>query len=131
MSKSIYGYVTYDVQESQSHFIFSKPKVVPLKSKSLAILELFSVFLAFKGMFSLLRNFHKYINNIFVVIDVQVVLTCVLSDSVKTKNQYTKNHIRDIHRMKKELEDLYKIPFQFKYVPTSDNPATLILGDQH
>ena len=47
-SKSAYGFAAYIVQNGQSHLIFSKAKVAPLWSKTLPVLELFSLFLAFK-----------------------------------------------------------------------------------
>ena len=125
-AKSAYGYAAYVVQDGQSHLIFSKVKVAPLKTKTLPTLELLSVFLAFKGLFTLLRNFSNIIKNVFIGIDAQVVLTWVLSDSIKTKSIYTKNRVRNIHEMKSQLEEKYQIPFHFKYVPTSQNPADLL-----
>ncbi|CAL4117170.1 unnamed protein product, partial [Meganyctiphanes norvegica] len=126
-SKVAYGYAVYVVQKGKSNLVFAKPKVAPLKPKSLPTLELMSVFLAFKGLFSILKNLRNVkINNIFIAVDAQVVLSWLLSDNIKTKNLYAQNRVRDIQRMKGELVEKYNIPFHFRYVPTSFNPADLL-----
>ena len=56
-SKSAYGFAAYMVQNGNSHLIFSKVKVAPLRSRTLPVLELLSVFLAFKCLNQILRNF--------------------------------------------------------------------------
>ena len=122
-----YGYVTYGVQEGNACILFAKPKVVPLIQKSLPTLELLSVFIAVQGLFSLLRIYNKFkINNIFIAVDAQVVLSWLLSDVIKTKNQFARNRIKDIHRMLKELDEKYKVPIKFRYVPTAQNPADML-----
>ena len=89
-------------QGSSANLIFAKSKVAPLKRKSLPTLELLSVFLSHKGLFSLLKTFRKVkIRKIVIAVDAQVVLAWLLSDDVKTKNQFAKNRIMDIHKMKK------------------------------
>ena len=126
-SKNAYGYVAYAVQNGQSCNVLSKAKVAPLITKSLPTLELLGVFLSFKGLFSILKTFSRVrINNIFIAVDAQVVLSWLLSDVVKTKNQFARNRIRDVHRMKKDLFDQYGIPIHFKYVSTDQNPADLL-----
>ena len=50
----------------------------------------------------------------------------LLLDNVKTKNQFAKNRILDIHKMKKELLELCGIPLHLKYVPTYCNPADML-----
>ena len=126
-SKRAYGYVAYAVQNGQSRFLFSKPKVAPLSQKSLPTLELLGVFVAFKGLYSILRNLsHIEFNNVYIAVDAQVVLSWLLSDTVKTKNLFAKNRIKDIHKMMKDLQDKYKMPIHFKYVPTDENPADLL-----
>ena len=126
-SKKAYGYVAYAVQNGKSGFILSKPKVAPMQTKSLPTLELLSVFLAFKGLYSILKTFKKVkVKNIFIGVDAQVVLSWLLSDVVKTKNQFARNRIRDVHRMFKELTELYNVPIFFKYVPTKENPADML-----
>ena len=126
-SKGAYGYVAYAVQNGKSCYVLSKAKVAPLQPKSLPTLELLGVFLAFKGLFSMLKTFSKVqFNNIFVAVDAQVVLSWLLSDTVKTKNQFARNRIRDVHRMKRELLDQYRVPISFKYVRTDQNPSDLL-----
>ena len=126
-SKGAYGYVAYAVQNGKSCFVLSKSKVAPLQSKSLPTLELLGVFLAFKGLFSLLKTFSRVkFNHIYVAVDAQVVLSWLLSDSVKTKNQFARNRIRDVHRMKRDLLDQYRVPISFKYVRTDENPSDLL-----
>ena len=45
---------------------------------------------------------------------------------MKTKNQFARNRIRDIHEMKKKLIDKHNIPIHLKYVPTDQNLADLL-----
>ena len=105
----------------------ARPKGIPSDPKSLPTLELLSVFLAVKGLFSLLKTYKKFkINKIVIAVDAQVVLSWLLTDLVKTKNQLACNRIKDIHRMIKDLKDKFKIPISFKYVPTDQNPADLL-----
>ena len=126
-SKSAYGYVAYAVQKGKSCFVLAKSKVAPIQTKTLPVLELLAVFLAFNGLFSLLNTFSKVkINNIFVGIDAQVVITWLLTDVVKTKNQFARNRIRDVHKMKGDLLATYDIPIHIKYVHTSQNPGDLL-----
>ena len=101
-SKEAYGYNVYMYQGGSANLIFAKSKVAPLKRKSLPTLELLSVYLSHKGLFSLLKTFRKVkIRKIVIAVDAQVVLAWLLSDDVKTKNQFAKNRIMDIHKMKK------------------------------
>ena len=115
------------MQNGKSGFVLSKAKVAPLQSKSLPTLELLGVFLAFKGLFSMLKTFSKVkFNNIDVAMDAQVMLSWLLSSAVKTKNQFARNRIQDVHRMKKELLEQFQIPIIFKYVSTDQNPGDLL-----
>ena len=127
-SKRAYGFVAYGVQAGRSCILFAKPKVAPLRDeKSLPTLELLGVFLAYKCLFTLLRtycNFH--IKNVYINCDAQVVLSWILSDSIKTKNQFARNRIKDIHEMQQELSEKFKIPVHLRYVPTDQNPADLL-----
>ena len=105
-SKEAYGYTVYMHQGGSANLIFAKPKVAPLKRKSLPTLELLSVYLAYKGLFSLLNSFKVVkIRKVIIAVDAQVVLA--------------KNRIKDIHKMNKELFELYGIPLHLKFVPTS------------
>ena len=97
-----YGYVAYGVQEAQSNFLFAKCKGVPHKKKSLPTLELLSVYLAVKGLYSLLKAYSKLkILNIFIAVDAQVVISWLLSNNVKTSNMFARNRIKDVHSMLK------------------------------
>ena len=53
-------------------------------------------------------------------------MSWLLTDTVKTKNQFARNRIKDIHRMLKDLRDKSGIPISFKYIPTDQNPADLL-----
>ena len=69
-SKKAYGYVAYAVQNGQSSFLFSKPKVAPLSQKNLPTLELLGVFVAFKGLYSILKNLsHVDFSNVYISVD--------------------------------------------------------------
>ena len=62
-------------QEGSANLIFAKAKVAPLKRKSLPTLELLSVFLGYKGLFSILNTFKEVkIGKIVIAVDAQVVL---------------------------------------------------------
>ena len=126
-STNAYGFVAYAVQNGKSCYLLSKAKVAPIQTKSLPTLELLGVFLAFKGLFSMLKTFSKVkFNHIYVAVDAQVVLTWLLSNVVKTKNQFTRNRIKDVHRMKRDLFEQYKVPISFKFVRTDQNPSDLL-----
>merc|ERR1712030_238088 len=56
-SKRAYGYVAYAVQNGNANFILAKPKVAPLKRKSLSQLELLSAFVALQGLLNMLHDF--------------------------------------------------------------------------
>ena len=126
-SKQGYGFVAYAVQNGKSGFVVSKTKVAPIIKKSLPTLELLGVFLAFKNLHSILRTFKRVkIDNVYLAMDAQVVLSWLLADIVKTKNQFARNRIRDIHKMFGEITELYKVKIHYKYVPTKENPADLL-----
>ena len=102
-----YGYVAYGVQETQSNFLFAKCKGIPHKKKSLPTLELLSVYLAIKGLYSLLKAYSKFkILNIFIAVDAQVVISWLLSTNIKASNMFARNRIKDIHTMLKELKGI-------------------------
>ena len=125
-SKTAYGFAAYMVQDGKSHLIFNKVEVAPLRSRTLPVLELLSVFLAFKCVNQILRDTAKFIGNIFILSDAQIVLLWLLSGILQTKSIYTKNRVRNMHGMKRKLKEKYEIPFHFKYVPTDQNPADLL-----
>ena len=125
-SKAAYGFAAYMVQDGKSHLVFSKVKVVPQRSRTLSVMELLSVFLAFKCLNQILKNFAKFIGNIFISSDEQIMLSWLLLDVLPTKRIYTKNRVRNVHEMKRKLEEKYEISFHLKYVPTDPNPADLL-----
>ena len=63
------------------------------------------------------------IENIYLSVDAQVVLSWILSVNLKTKNLYTRNIIKDIHRMIKEVDSKYFIKIRFKYVSIGENSS--------
>ena len=127
-SKIAYSFVAYGVQAGHSCILHAKPKVAPLRNpKSIPTLELLGVCLAYKALFNTFRIYCKYkINNVYINCDAQVVLSWLLLDNMKTKNQFARNRIRDINEMKKKLIDKHNIPIHLKYVPTDQNPADLL-----
>ena len=58
--------------------------------------------------------------------DAQVVLSWLLSEEIKTKNQFAKNRVKDIHQMIKNLKENHSFSINFKYVPSELNPADMI-----
>ena len=60
-----------------------------------------------------------------MAVDAQVVLSWILSENIKTKCLFTRNHFKDIRERIGKLHDL-EFDLVFKYVNTSDNPADLI-----
>ena len=126
-SKKAYGYVAYAKQGADTNFIISKCKTAPLQSRTLPTLELLSVFVGLQGLITILRNFNNFkFKSICVGVDAQVVLSWILSDTVKTKKPFTANRIKDIKKMKNDILNEFNIDIQFKYVPTADNPADLL-----
>ena len=126
-SKLAYGFVAYAVQNGKSGFICSKTKVAPVIKKSLPTLELLGVFLALKNLFSMLSTFKKVnIENVYLATDSQVVLSWLLADIVKTKNQFARNRIKDCHKMFGDITKQFNIQIQYKYVPTKENPGDLL-----
>ena len=58
-SKGAYGFSVYSVQNSESHPLFSKAKVAPMKPKSLPTFEFLAVFLAIKCLLPLLKAYSR------------------------------------------------------------------------
>ena len=85
-SLQAYGFVIYGVQDGISQIIFEKPKVTPLKSKSLRTLELLAVITAFKALHFVVRCYSDaVITDIYIFVDAQVMLSWVLEDNMKIK----------------------------------------------
>lgn len=126
-SKDAYGMAVYIVQGGRSSLLFAKAKVAPMKDKTLPVLELMAVFLAFKCLPSILDNCEGFIpTNLCVATDAQVVLSWLLSQTMASNNIFARNRLRDVLMMKTELETRYGLQIFFKYVNTQSNPADLI-----
>ena len=61
-----------------------------------------------------------------IAVDAQVVLSWLMSQQIKTKNQFAKNRLKDISMMTQEWKVKYNLDSVFKYVPTDRNPADLL-----
>ena len=119
------GFVVYGVQNGMSQFIFAKTKVAPMKSKTLPTLEILSAYLAVKTLPTLLKSYAQMkFKHICIVVDSQVVLPWLLSENIKTKSQYTRNRLKDVHKMISEIKQDFLV--DFKYVPIAENPADLL-----
>ena len=126
-AKKAYGFSAYSVQDNNTHLVFAKAKVSPMKSKSLPTLELLSVYLAVLSLPSLLESYAKVkFNNVIIAVDAQIVLSWLLSNVVKSKNQFVKNRLKDIHNMVSEISEKISVNVSFKYVPSENNPADMI-----
>ena len=109
-AKKAYGFSAYSVQDNNTHLVFAKAKVSPMKSKSLPTLELLSVYLAVLSLPSLLESYAKVkFNNIIIAVDAQIVLSWLLSNVVKSKNQFAKNRLKDIHNMVSEISEKFSV----------------------
>ena len=64
--------------------------------------------------------------NVYLALDAQVLLSWVLSDTIKTKNTYTANRIKHVKKLVFDIKEKYNVDVQFKYVPTSENPGDLL-----
>ena len=125
-SKLSYGFVAYSVQGGLSNFLFAKSKVAPIKTRSLPQLELLGAVVATQGLLTMLDIFkHVKINNVYIHLDAQIVLSWILSPSLP-KNVYTSNRIKDVRKNVSDAQDKYNVNISFKYVPSSDNPADLL-----
>ena len=109
-SKYAYGFAAYlrsSEAENGSNLVFSKCKSAPLKNKSLPTLELLAIFLAIKCLTSLLNAYKDKITKIVLAVDSQVALAWVLTENVKTKNQFAKNRVNEISSMRKEIKSKF------------------------
>lgn len=116
------------VQNNISHLIFAKAKVASMKSKTFPTLKLLFVYLALKCLPLLLKNYKKiYSKNIYVAVDTQVVLSWILSQSITSKNNFTKNCFTEIIHMLNQETYQFSVGLVFKYVPSAKNPAGVII----
>ena len=127
-SRESYGFVAYVVQNETTNFLIAKNKVSPIKSKSLPTLELLSVHTAIKCLNVILKAYNNIkINNIYILVDAQIVLSWLLTDinKIKNKNIFTQNRIKEINFIKEDVINKFSVNIAFRYVHTSSNPADL------
>lgn len=62
----------------------------------------------------------------FLCVDVQLVLSWILPKNKKNKNVFVGNRVTDISKCRTEIQDQYGLEYNFKYVPSDQNPAKLI-----
>ena len=99
-----------------------------MKPQSLFTLELLAVFLAIKYLLFLLKAYSRIrIGNIVISVDAQVVLSWILSDKIKTKNQFVKNRLKDIHHMIRKQKEEKSLSIKFRYVHSDQNPVDLLI----
>lgn len=104
-----------------------------MKPKSLPTLELLAVFLAIKCLLLLLNAYSRIkIRDILISVAAQDVLSWLVFDNIKTKNEFVKNRLKD---MIGELKEKKSLSAKFKYVHTEqnswlphkrDNPAKIL-----
>ena len=97
-SQKANGFVGYIVrQKSSEKLIFNTSKMAHLLSRTLPNLELLSVYLVIKCLLNSLKTYSNIvICNISIAVDTQIVLSWVLSYTLKTKNQFVMNRLKDI-----------------------------------
>lgn len=92
-SKQAYGFTAYSVQEGMFCPIFAKAKVPPFKKKKRCLH--WNYCLSFGGFIclaTLLCTFSRVVfGEMIVAVDAQIVLSWLLSDTIKTKNIFVKN----------------------------------------
>ena len=127
-SKELYGCAFYIVTDRQSSsLVYAKSKVAPIKHKSLPTLELLSIFLAFKCLESVIESLKEVkIRSVHMCGDSQIVLSWILSETVKTKNIFARNRVKDITEFRANLRTSHDLDCKFHFVPTNLNPADLI-----
>ena len=118
-SKGANSFAPYSVQDGESYLTFAKAEVAPMKPRSLPTLELLAVFLVIKCLLPLLKVYSRIrIGDIVISVDAQVVLSWLLSDNIKTKNQFVKNRLKDIHQMIRGLKEEKSLSVKFRYLHT-------------
>ena len=78
-SKKAYGVAVYAVQDGVSQFVFAKPKVAPLKARTLPQLELLGAQVGLETLESILETFkHVNVGSVYLALDAQVVISWIL-----------------------------------------------------
>ena len=123
----LYGFCLYSRQFGTSNLVFSKSKIAPTPKKSLPTLELLSVYLGLKCLPDILESIpHSIIDTRTIASDAQVVINWILSETIKTKNVFAKNRLKDILIMIKDIQEKFKIKISFKFVPSELNVADML-----
>ena len=106
----------------------AKPKLHRWKANhSLPTLELLAVYLALKCLLNLLGNLKRSsVIKLTIAMDSQIVLSWILNESVKTKNIFAANRIKDIVEFQRTLLEQHNLTCTFRYVQTDKNPADLL-----
>lgn len=125
--KQAYGFSAYSVQEGMFSLIFTKAKSTPphthTHQEKSCLAWSYCLSWEFKCLATILCIFsHVIFGEIIVAVDTQIVLSLLLSDTIKTKN----NRVKDIREIKSEIETIFAIRILFKYVPTDANHASII-----
>ena len=98
-------FVIYGVQDGINQIIFAKTKVAFIKSKSLPTRELLTVFIAFKALHFVVRGYSdSVITDIYIFVDVQVVLSWLLKYNRKIANIFARNRVKEINDIKNQIE---------------------------
>ena len=128
-SKTAYGFCAYavgEIGEISSKLLFAKAKIAPIKAKSLPTLELMAVVLALKHLKQLISSLTVHINEVYLCIDAQIVITWIMSGLVKTKNIFARNRVKDTNKLINDIEIEHNLKIKVKYVPTELNPSDLL-----
>jgi len=127
-SKKLYGFACYlkSNKNSSCNLIFSKVKTAPNKPRTIPTLELMSVNLALKCLPSVLKPLKGKLTDVVICVDAQVVLSWVLSGSVKTKNICARNKVKEVTSQRQQILTEYGFDCKFRYISTSENPADMI-----
>ena len=104
-----------------------KARVAPLKECTLPQLKLLGALLALRVIESLLITFkNTRFRNLYLALDAQVVLGW-LTSSTNFKSVYASNRIKDAKLIINNIEQMYHLTVQCKYVPTTtENPGDLL-----
>ena len=116
-SDKAYGTVCYLSNKFESHFVASKARVAPLKSRTLPQLELTSLQLG--------TQFASYLVNILR--DFNVERVCVWTDS-EVALQWVRNNNSKLPYVRNRVANIREIgsAFQFFHVASAENPADLV-----
>ena len=126
-SKLCYGFTVYNVCNGNSQLVYAKAKVAPQKKKSLPTLELMSVYLAMKCLPFIMDAYNNIkFKCIYIAVDSQVVLSWLVGNTVKTKNVFARNRIKDIAAFKESIFNTYQIDISYNFINSEHNPADLL-----